>query len=247
MKNFVSIFGLTILFVVTISIPITRAAAEMVPLGAYQWPPYEINKPKNELRGTDLEVIEEAFSRIGLSVTFKFLPWKRQMLMAKRGEIAGVTVCAWRKEREEFFLFSDVVSYATDGFFWRRGFNAPELKSLEDIRGRKVGGGLGYQSFKTLQEVVPNARSYRTEELALNHLMKERIDYLYLTKEVSEFIAKQLGISGKLNFSKITQKTLHICFSKKWSGVKGLMTKFNKSLAEIKADGTYKKIHDKYR
>ena len=223
------------------------ASAETVVLFALDWPPYEIENPTNGLPGTDLEVEEEAFKRVGISVRYEFMPWARQFNLGKLGKVAGLTVCAYRPEREEFFLFSDTVSHGTDGFMMRRDFDGPELKTLEEARGLSVGGVTEFSSMKILQEVIPDAKGFRSDRVALLNLRKGIVDYIYVPIEASAYIAKQMGISEELKFTEIKVRDYYICFSKKWPGVEDLVAKFNKGLAEIKADGTYNTIHDKYR
>ena len=224
------------------------ATAETAIFGtSINYAPYEIYPPENGLRGFDVEVVEAAFERAGVTVQIEYLSWARAMSMAKVGHFAGLITCTYRPEREEFFLFSDTISHTTDGFWMRRDSADPELKTIQDARGYSVGGILEYSSLKDLQKVNPEAVTFRTETRALKSLLMGSYQYLYLSMEVTEYLAKRMGSLEKLKFSAIKTKDFVICFSKKWPGVEDLMAKFNKGLAAVKADGTYDKIHDRYR
>jgi len=247
MKKSITFFSIVLLLTLTLVGRPFPASAETVTLYALDWAPYQFANSKSDLRGSAIEFIEVALKRVGLSVEFKFLPWKRQLHMTKLGMGAGITLCSWREDREEFIVFSNAVSHGTDGFWTRRDFEGPELKTLEETVGQKVGGVLGYGTFKALQEVVPGAKGYRTENFALRNLLKGAVDYLFLPGEGPAYQAKNMGVSAELKFSKMTQKDYFLCLSKKWPEVKKLVVKFNKGLAEIKADGTYDTILDRYR
>jgi len=89
--------------------------------------------------------------------------------------------------------------------------------------------------------------TYRLSELVLTNLIYGRIDYAYIPFESSIFQAMQLGISEEIRSIKILEKSLHICFSQKWPNIEGIVKKFNRGLELIRADGTYDRIHAKYR
>ena len=77
--------------------------------------------------------------------------------------------------------------------------------------------------------------------------MKGVVDYAYLSLESSGFGAMQLGISQEFRSIKIKGKLLHVCFSKKWPNIEAIVLKFNEGLEFIQADGTYDRIHAKYK
>ncbi len=48
--------------------------------------PNEINPPENGLRGFDVEVVEAAFARVGITAEMNFIPWSRGKSMTKLGK-----------------------------------------------------------------------------------------------------------------------------------------------------------------
>lgn len=221
--------------------------AETVVLAATDWPPYEFAKPEDGLRGFDVEVVEAAFNRVQIFTEFEFFPWKRALEMTKRGLYSGIITCSYRPEREEFILYSDQLSQSTYSFFVRRDFKDFEPSSLQEVKGRRVGSVLGYAQIKWLEDAEAEIVTSRSEELVFRNLLKGVVDYVFLATEASGFIAKQLGISQDMRTLKIRENKLYICFSKKSKNVEEIAQKFNEGLALVKADGTYKAIHDKYR
>jgi len=221
--------------------------AEIIVLSATDFPPYEFENPKDGLRGFDVEVVEAAFQRVQIASEFVFLPWKRALEKTKLGMFTGIFSCSHRPDREEHFIFSDMISSSTHGFIVRQDFDGFEPSSLQEAKGLKVGSVLGWVQSDIMKEAGANVITYRSDELAFRALMKSVIDYTYLPLEASKFKAMQLGISKDMRFTNIYENKLYICFSKKSPNVEEVARKFNEGLAAIRADGSYKKIHDKYR
>ncbi|WP_419904240.1 substrate-binding periplasmic protein [Kiloniella sp.] len=221
--------------------------AEIVVFSATDFPPYEFEKPEEGLRGFDLEVIEAAFARMKTSTSFEFLPWKRAVEQTKRGLFAGTLSCSHKVDREEFFIFSDPISYSSHAYFVRQDFKGFQPTNTVEAKGLKVGAVLGWAQAEIMVEAGADVMTYRSEELLFRDLLKGVIDYAYLSLEASNYRAKQLGHSNKFRTTQTKTKELFLCFSKNWPNVEDVVLKFNEGLAAIKADGTYDAIHAKYK
>ncbi len=221
--------------------------AESVVISATDYPPYEFANPEGGLRGFDVEVTEAAFERVGFSSEFKFFPWKRALEMTRQGNFTGILSCNYNDKRAQTFFFSTPISRSTDGYFVRKDHKGYEPSSFEGAKGIRVGAILGWVQGKLLTEGGANVVEYRSEELAFRDLLKGVVDYILLTREGSGFRAMQLGISNKIRFLKVREKSLYLCISKKWPNAEQITQKFNEGLAAIQADGTYDAIHSKYR
>jgi len=221
--------------------------AETVVLISLDYPPYEFQTPQNGLRGFDVEVIEEAFKRVNTSAVVKFLPWKRGIEQTKAGSFAGIFSCSHRVEREEYLIFSAPISRQTEGYFVRSdfaGFVPTNLKAAKEL---KVATVLGWAATKTMDEAGANVTEYRTVGLVFRDLLKGIIDYSYLPLEGPIYKAMNLGISKDLRFIKVREKNLYICFSKQWPNIEKIVQKFNEGLAAVRKDGSYDRIHARYR
>ena len=222
--------------------------AETLVFSTMNYPPYEIAKPEGGLRGTDVEVIDVAFERVQISTEFKFFPWSRALEMAKQGVTTGTFSCAHTLEREKLFIFSDPLSQSDDAYFVRRDFDGFEPANYEeDAKGLKVGAVLAWWQVKSMESAGANLVSYRTMELVFKGLLHGTIDYAVLPLQGGQFLALQLGISKSVRYLKVREKNIYLCFSKKWKNVEAIVPRFNDGLAIIKKDGTYDRIHAKYR
>ena len=220
--------------------PVFRIATE-------HYPPYEMKDSPTGLKGFDYDVMVEIFSRLNYEIEVEFLPWNRVLAYAKHGKVLGILTCAYKEDRNDFIVFSDPISKRTDGFYMRNGFNGLIPNTLEDLKGQRVASVSGYTSLKKLAELNMNPIEVLNTELAIGMLKRNRYDYLLLNKQSTDFIIKQLGLSNDFKFYPIVDEAFYFCFSRKYKGVNRILDEFNKTLKEIRLDGTYKRIHDKYR
>ncbi|MEH6631017.1 MAG: transporter substrate-binding domain-containing protein [Halopseudomonas aestusnigri] len=211
------------------------------------YPPYEILKPQDGLRGFDYEVVTEIFKRMGYSSEIDFLPWNRALMNARKGKTVGILTCAYLKEREDFILFSDPISSFTNGYFVRSNFNGPVPKSIKDVAGYKVASIKGYESLQVLKNAGLRPLEVADTKSAIKTLLAGRFDYLNVAVETTAFTIKNMGLSDKFIYHPLVTKSFHFCFSKSYPNIEGIAKEFNKVLAHIKSIGLYEEIHAKYR
>ncbi|MDM8540574.1 transporter substrate-binding domain-containing protein [Desulfococcaceae bacterium HSG9] len=220
---------------------------------AVDYPPYEFEFPKGDLKGFDVEVTEEAFRRAGIKVRFEFFPWKRAMQMVKEGNATGALSCAKMPDRESFIIFSDPISRMTDIFLVRKDYKGPDisyyaqLKKLKLIVGT-VRGDAYIERCKAFGIPYDLSPSY---EVAKKKLIDGRIDIMPTLLENFLYTGRETNLTDHFKWFEMKEdflvKDFHVCFCKKWPGVENIVTVFNEKLAEIKKDGTYDAIHSKYR
>lgn len=231
--------------------PATSLCAEglrpEVPIVTEDYPPYEMVEPVNGLRGFDYEVVTETFSRMGYAARIEFLPWSRALLRVRLGEAAGAMTCAHMPERESYILYSDPISSFTSGLFVRWEFDGPSPATLEDLHGQRTASVDSYESLGALRKAGLNPIAAPNPPSAVRMLIAKRFDYLYLSLESTEFVLRDLGLSGRVRFYPIEMQNFHVCFSRTYPGAEALVQDFNKALAAVRADGTYAAIHAKYR
>lgn len=224
-----------------------RAGEKTLKIMAVHFPPYEFETPVDGLKGFDVEVVEEVFRRIGVNTQIVFSPWARALETVITGQENALLSCGYNKERDERLYLSDPISVGTHGYFVREDYSGPLFNSVEEFRGHNITAVLGYSSQKELEERGINHTTARTDKIALNILMAQRVDVFFGTLEANIFIAKQNDLSHKLKHYPLYSKNYHLCFSKKWDRAREILSQFNHSLAQVRADGTYDAIHDKYR
>lgn len=241
-------FSLLLTLLISLASPaITFANGAKIRIVTEHYPPFEMEKAVNGLRGFDYEVASEIFKRIGYTPEIVFLPWKRALREAEVGNAVGVLTCAYRKERAEYLLYSDPISTFSNGLFIRKSFDGPRPKKLEEIGDYKTASIRNYESFAALEDVGHEPIAVEDVKTGIAMLFAKRFDFLYLSKESTLFQIRESKQVKDLEFLPITAKSFHFCFSRAYQGVKKLKNAFNRELANMKASGDYDLIHKKYQ
>ncbi len=230
-----------------------KKADKEVIIVTVDYPPYEFEFPKGDLKGFDVEVTEEAFRRAGIKVRFEFYPWKRAMQMVKEGSVTGALSCAKMPERESFIIFSDPISRMTDVFLVRKDYKGPDIFYYAQLKELKltvgtVRGDVYIERCKAFGIPYDLSPSY---EVAKKKLADGRIDIMPTLLENFLYINRENDMIGRFKWYEMKDeflvKDFHICFCKQWPEVENLVIVFNQKLAEMKKDGTYDAIHSKYQ
>lgn len=240
-------FAITAVLVQTCAGPLAAADKNTLTLLATHYPPYEMEDPVEGLSGFDHDVVIEAFARTGWRANIVFVPWNRAVAEVRAGNVAGVLSCAYRAQREEFAFYSEQLSSSTDGVFFRRSQPEADISAHTDLAGRKVGAVSGYTTHAKLADFGIDPIDVPDDEAGIRMLDIGRLDYFYNGRQATEFLVKQLGLSGRFDFATISDKPLFLCLSKAFPNSETILRDFNRGLAAVKADGTYAMIHARYK
>lgn len=226
----------------------TAQNTEKVVLGTLHYPPYIIKQPNGEINGFDIEVVREIFARMDVELKIDLYPWKRAIKNAINGLTAGVISCS---PREQFHV-SAPISTATDTLFVRSDHNFEKypITSVQDLLKYpelKVGGVDGYKQLQLLDEVGIKYDRSADDTVAYKKLFAGRIDVLLSIEEYGKFQLKQLRLSNLAISIPLRQKLYHVCFSKSWLGIEGILKRFDATLTEVRNDGTFDAIHARYK
>ena len=241
------LYGLAIGLFLTVA-PLAPAD-EPISLHTVHFPPYEV-EDSEDLPGFDVETIREAFRRSNIAVEIRFTPWKRALLMAEAGSIAGVFSCSFSKKRDHFIAVSDPISTLTPVIALNPGIPEGSVRKLTDITSLRVIGLRGYSYEQELTDLNIPHTVLTTDEQALKQIALNRADALYTGLENAAYLAKQLGLSGKIRFAGLEDREItlfRVCFSKNRPGYDRYLSAFNQALHHMRADGTLKRIQDRYR
>ena len=147
-------------------------------------------------------------------------------------------------------MVSDPISEATYAFVMDNQFAGVVPKTLDDLKGLDVVAVRGYATTQQLDDLGIKNTKVVSIERALQVLVRRHLDVLYNSLENTRYLAKQLGLAGSLQFTPVENAapiSYHVCFSKKWPGVEGIVPRFNAALKELRESGGYEAIHAKYR
>lgn len=218
-------------------------AQEKIHLTNGEWPPYL----SSELPyyGVASRIVSEAFSRIGIKVEYDFFPWSRAYEMAKIGEWDGSLIWSYSTERERFFYFSDPIVIRKMVLFHMKNYQF-DWCTMADLRGIPIGATLGYYYGKAFEEAEKSGLItviwIPYDELNLKKLYHDRIKLFAGDLLVTPtMIKKHFTIEQRAMFTHHDRPLdvggYHLMLSRKKSGNKELMARFNQSLNQLRASG----------
>lgn len=235
------------LLVVTLLVLSFCLNAETIKLVTSPWPPFEYEK-NGKLKGTDIEIINEAFKRMKKDVNIKIYPWKRCVAMVKNKKADGIFTLRKTSEREEFLIFpNEVLSYSANVFFRKKGLPAKFTGKLSDLSGKTICITAGYDYGKDFMKSKLFKLDAGGHDDALNFkkLLAGRSELFLCDKLVGSYELKKLGFIDKIDFlpTPLSKFDMFLAFTKNNSA---LAKEFSKALKSMKSDGTYDKIISKY-
>jgi len=220
------------------------------------FPPFADPGLKNN--GIFWELTEAALKTQGIEATLHFAPFKRALNDSKSGKYDAIICATFNKEREKWFLYSLPVFIQKTVFF--------KLKERKDL----VFDG----SLKSLSKENSSIAVLRGSSMTEDFDNADYLNKIFLTHNQQSFAMLATGradlvVSGLLNGKAILQKLAkiepydyenlievvqpslkddyyHIAFSRQSSDFETKTQIFNKGLMEIKNNGTFKSILEKY-
>ncbi|MEW6422074.1 MAG: transporter substrate-binding domain-containing protein [Deinococcota bacterium] len=208
------------------------------------YPPFTYKDEQGQLTGFDVDIAKAVAAKLGLRPEFVLTEWSGILggLQANKYDVivnqVGIT-----PERQKTIGFSRPYAYSSPQIIVRKGssFNP---KTLADLKGKRVGVGLGSNFEQQLRQAgginvvtYPGAPEYLADLAAgrLDAAYNDRLLVGYLITK-NNLPIKGAGVIGQ-------PEPVGIAFKKTNTA---LGNAINRALLQIKADGTYAKISRKW-
>lgn len=225
-------------------------AKESIRLGIDEFPPH-ISKDL-PYYGFLPRIISESFAFSDISVEYVFVPWRRAIIRAEKGDLDGTP--AWFKtpEREEVFYISAPLIDDSQSFFYLK--DAPfDWQTIDDLKGITIGATLGYDYGEDFA-IAENSESIKVERVSTDlqnfqKLITKRIvvfpmntfaGYAILQKEFPVEIAEQVT-HHRLP---LRAKPLYLLLSKNVENNERLIMLFDEGLDKLHKSGKYSQYMD---
>jgi len=199
------------------------------------WPPFETLDETTKLPiGFDVDLMNAIAQKEGLQIEFVNVPFDSALTGLSQCQYdAAISAITITDERKKTMLFSD--PYFAAGQIVTVNINNANIKSKDDLSGKKVGAMLGTTG-AIEAENLPGVKysAYDTIDQAFLDVMNGQIDAVIADNPLA------IGFVGK-NPTKI--KTVGDVFTDENYGIAvcnkqaDLLTKINAGLAAVKADG----------
>lgn len=205
--------------------------------------PFTYHDADNKLVGFDVEIGQAVAEKLGVKAEFVEGKWDGLIagLDANRYDavINQVGITEARKQKYDFsdpYIVSKAVLVVKDG--------NEDIKSFEDLKGKKAAQSLtsnfGKLAEKSGAELVGTDGFDQSIQLVLTRRADATIND---SLSFLDFKKQKPGAPVKIAAEQANAEYSGIIFRK---GESELQQAINKALADIKTDGTYKKISDKY-
>jgi ABC-type amino acid transport/signal transduction systems, periplasmic component/domain len=212
------------------------------------WPPY-VDKA-NPTDGLALEIIRAAYKTEGYTVKMTYVPWSRASNEVASGTVDILPDTWMTEDQKKVLAYSEPYAQNEIKFIKLKG-DPFEYTGLDSLKGKTIGiiRDYGYN------DAFLKSDLFKKEEVTdlmtnINKLTAKRIDLTLEDPIVATYVmnATDPTALSKIQFSKVSLSRvgLYVCVGLKNPRHQELIDAFNRGLTKIKADGTYKKLFDKY-
>lgn len=204
------------------------------------YPPYEFHKEiegKDQIVGFDISVAKEIAKDLGVELEVKDMDFDGLLVAEQASKIdlvlAGMNPTDERKENVDF---SDIYYKSENGFIVRKG-EEDSIKSLDDLKGKKIGVQKGSIQEKYAQE---NFKDSELKSLAkvtdlIVDLDNKKVDAILVNLPVAKINCDK---NQKLGMSSVEVKDIEVGAAVAMKkGSSELQTEVNKTIKRLKDEG----------
>ncbi len=244
--------GLIFLFLVlAAAYPIKTAAGERLPMGTFEFPPFN-HTEAGEVTGAGTTVVKIILKRMGYTPEITSYPWKRTLEMADEGEIAGLFTFTANARRRNSNYLTQPIATIYDVLFKRKG-DAITWNAITDLEHKIIGATDGYNYAPVFLQPMRDGRlkvdliaAKNPELLHLKKIVAGRIDLaiceINLCSHIIRKNAPEFDAMDHIDKKIGPVRNFYAGFSKKWPGSKQLVVRFDEELQKMKRSGELQKI-----
>ncbi|GAB6167671.1 hypothetical protein JCM1393_01310 [Clostridium carnis] len=203
----------------------------------------------NSLEGFDVDVWNEIGNRLGYKIEFKTAAFSGLFGLLDSGKVNTISnQITITKERSDKYLFSDPYVYSGAQIIVNKG-NPNKINSFNDLKGKKVGVDLGSNYEQIIREKDSNNEvtvvTYQNTDAAFTDLLLGRLDGVVIDKISAIVTINEKGLELELAGEPIEEVKNAFPFVKNEENIK-LVEDINKTLKNMREDGTFTKISNKW-
>lgn len=208
--------------------------------------PFEFRDPSGELTGIDMDLIRDIAKRGGFEVEIKSLGFNAALQALSSNQVDGVIAgMSITDKRKQVYDFSD--PYFESGVQMAVAKNNNDIKGYEDLKGKTVTAKTGSEG-ETAAKELSGKYGFTVKSLDQSATMYELVKSGNAVGVFDDYPVLAYGISQNNGLKTVTDKIPGGSYGFAVNKGKNpeLLAAFNKGLSEMKADGEYQKLLDKY-
>jgi len=237
--------------------PVAAGAAKPVMVVTEEFPPLQYTED-GKLAGPSVEIVREVFARAGLQADISMLPWARAYKIATSEPDVVIFSIGRTKGREALFRWVGPIAENGPVYFYTARTDV-EVHGIDDLKHYVVGSSLNDVILEYLKrngfKEGTNLVELRNYETGYRMLKARRIDFLPITETMMNFLLRHDpdGPPAVRAVLPVDSRSMEIddfegdYLATSLTTSDELYGKLRTALAEIKADGTFRAIIDRYR
>lgn len=207
------------------------------------FPPFEFTE-NDKYVGFDIDLANAIGEKIGSKIEIKSLGFDALIPALRSGQIdiiaSGMNATP---ERQKQVSFTD--PYINDGFSVVVRKDNNSINGFDDLNGRTVGAQVGTQSVDLATQKGATVKQYDANSQGWMELQSGTCDAVVIDTAVAQYYLKQGGDKDL----KIVGEPIKAEYGLAMAVSKDkpeLLDKINKAMKDLKADGTYAKLYEKW-
>lgn len=211
--------------------------------GDWHYPPYEFINDQGEPDGFNVELFRELAKELHLNYHLELEPWDQVRPQLENKEIDVITGMMISEERAKKVLFGIPHSIVTPGLFTRKNEN---INSIDGLMGKQiiVQSGDRMHDYLIENKITNDIIAVQSQMEALQILNEGKYDAALIGNYQGSFLIK------KMKLKNLTVKTIDIDPQKYALAVnldnEELLSLLNTGLYQLKANGTFDKLYEKW-
>ena len=225
-------------------------------MGLDAWEPYQYMTVGNTVTGLDVELVQNVVADMGCTLDVVQGSWLELLTLLKNGDVDFVLGASKTAEREEFAFFSEPYRQERFQLYVRKEQVGLPYSGLKEFvaAGHKVGVVNEYYYGDEVAELYAddNLRPLFVgaiiSELNMARLLDEEIDGLLEDSFVGAAILRRKGLDKYIQAHNISlgSSDVYVMFSQVSVSAEQV-AQFNAGLGQLRDNGRYNQIVDKYR
>lgn len=227
-----------------------EAALRLVTL---DYPPYILND-NDQAKGPIVDIVREAFRRMGRSVTIEFFPWSRSLSMVTSGTADGLFTIKKTADRESTLRYPNEPLLSQDYvFFVRRDSTFRFDGDYASIANARI-GVISNTSYGTRFDAAVKQGIFTNLDISYDYehvfrmLQAGRIDIVICSHLVGLKFIRQINAADQIVVSGPPSETArsYLVFTRKYDSAT-LSNAFDQAIAAMRRDGTLSRMIDTIR
>jgi polar amino acid transport system substrate-binding protein len=222
-------------------------SAQKITVVTEEYPPYNYTDG-GKVTGASTEIVEEVLKRAGIDYTLKSYPWARTYKMAQDEKDVLIYSIGRSEAREKMFKWVAPIAPYNIYLFKLKSRGDVKIGTIDEAKKFNIGGVRDDVRAQHLQGKGFDLKVVDTDLLNVKKLNAKRIDAFPIDELGCAYLLKNNGFNPadyeKTLFLKDVSTDLYMAFSLKTDDA--VVEKCKKAFEAVKADGTFKKIQEKY-